>query len=235
MLTRFGKPKVRMIEKYDRKDDLRTHLAKWAQAYGAKPQPEWVHLFCHTLDVILMNWYMETELYHGTSEWDILCEGFIMTFNFEDKFDCIDKVLQEVKAAIFKIPRDHLELIQPDRNTQLSHVLECYNLTVEEEDEDPRKINILEIEGHREVEGPQIENPDITTPLKMKQVNIGIEEEHKFVKVGDYWDDMTVDKVTKLLCEYHDLFPPKFIELKGIIGDLGVMKIMLKPDVKPVK
>eukprot|EP00253_Pinus_taeda_P023002 PITA_23002 len=53
-------------------------------------------------------------------------------------------------------------------------------MTTEEEDEDPRKINILEIEGHCEVEGPHIENPDITTPLKTKQVNIGGQEAHSF-------------------------------------------------------
>ena len=50
-----------------------------------------------------MNWYIETELRHGTSEWDILREGFMMTFSFEDGFDSIDEVLQEVKAAIFRI------------------------------------------------------------------------------------------------------------------------------------
>ena len=44
-----------------------------------------------------------------------------------------------------------------------------------------------------------------------------------------------VDKVTKLLREYQDLFPTKFTDLKGIIGDLGMMKITLKPDMKPVK
>jgi len=59
-----------------------------------------------------MNWYVETELRHGTGEWDILCEGFIMTFSFEDGFDCIDEVLQEVKATIFRIPQDPLDLIQ---------------------------------------------------------------------------------------------------------------------------
>ena len=52
--------------------------------------PEWVHLFCHTLDVISMNWYLETEFRDGTGEWDILREGFIMTFSLEDGFDCID-------------------------------------------------------------------------------------------------------------------------------------------------
>ena len=40
------------------------------------------------------------------------------------------------------------------------------------------------------------------------------------MKIGDYWDDFTVDKVAKLLCEYQDLFPMKFSYLKGVIGDL---------------
>ena len=83
-----------------------------------------------------MNWYLETELCHGTSEWDILREGFIMTFRFEDKFDYIDEVLQEVKAVIFRIPKDPLDLKQRDWTTQLNHVLECYNVTTKEEYED---------------------------------------------------------------------------------------------------
>jgi len=84
----------------------------------------------------------------------------------------------------------------------LRHALDFYNVTTEEEDEDPRNIHIREAEGHREVEGPQIENPDITAPLKTRQVNIGTEAALKFVNVGDYWDDATVDKVVQLLREY---------------------------------
>lgn len=59
-----------------------------------------------------------------------------MTFSFEDGFDCIEKMLQEVKASIFRIPQDPLDLIKPEWATQLSHALECYNITVEEEDND---------------------------------------------------------------------------------------------------
>jgi len=117
----------------------------------------------------------------------------------------------------------------------MHHALESYNVTAGGEDEDPRNINILEAEGHHEVEGPQIENSDITAPLKTKQVNIGTEAEPKFAKIGDYWDDATVDKVVELLHEYQDLFTTKFSDLKCIIGDLGVMKITLKPDTKPIK
>ena len=33
--------------------------------------------------------------------------------------------------------------------------------------------------------------------------------------------------------EYQDLFPMKFLELKGIREDLGFMRITLKPDARP--
>lgn len=41
-------------------------------------------------------------------------------------------------------------------------------------------------------------------------------------------------KVAGLSTEYQDLFPMNFYELKGIVGDLGIMKITLKLDVRPV-
>ena len=83
----------------------------------------------------------------------------------------------------------------------MCRALECYNVTVEAEDEDPQKIKIPETKGHCEVQGPHIENPDITASGKTKQVNIGMEVEPKFVKIGDYWDDAKVDKVIEFLCE----------------------------------
>ena len=42
-------------------------------------------------------------------------------------------------------------------------------------------------------------------------------------------------KITDLLHEFQDLFPTKFTEMKGILGDLGEMKISLNPDAKPVR
>lgn len=81
----------------------------------------------------------------------------------------------------------------------------------------------------------KVENLDISEPLKTRQVNIGSEAEPKFPKIIDYWDKDTVDKVAELLHECWNLFPIKFLDLKGIIGDLGVMKITLKLDAKPIK
>lgn len=80
------------------------------QVYGEEPQPKWVHLFYHTLDVVPMNWYTETELHHRTSEWDFLCRGFLLT-TFEDFWsDTVDDALWAVKETIFKIPQESMEL-----------------------------------------------------------------------------------------------------------------------------
>lgn len=38
----------------------------------------------------------------------------------------------------------------------------------------------------------------------------------------------------ELLREYQDLFPTNFSNLEGIVGDLGIMNIILKLDSKPV-
>ena len=72
-------------------------------------------------------------------------------------------------------------------------------------------------------------------PLKIRKVNIGMEENPKFVNVRNYWDEETMAKITNLLHEFQYLFPTKFSEMKGILGDLGEMKISPKPDAKPVR
>jgi len=66
-------------------------------------------------------------------------------------------------------------------------------------------------------------------------VNIGTEAEKKFAKIGEYWDDAIVNKFIELLHKYKGFFPTNLLDLKGIIGDLGIMKITLKLDTKPIK
>jgi len=57
-------------------------------------------------------------------------------------------------------------------------------VTVNREENDLRNINSPKVEGHHDVEGPRIENPNITASLKTKQVNIRMEEKLKFEKLG---------------------------------------------------
>ena len=158
-----------------------------------------------------------------------------MTFSFKHGLESIDEALHEIKATIFSILQEPLEWFQPDQSTQLHQALECYNVTINEGDEDPRNINSPESEGQHEVEGPKAEIHDISEPLKTKQVNIGLEAQPKFSNIGDYWDEDTVDKVMNLLREYQDLFPTKFSDRNGIVGALGAMKINLNLNARPVK
>ena len=44
-----------------------------------------------------------------------------------------------------------------------------------------------------------------------------------------------MEKIIDLLHEFQDLFPTKFSEMTGILGDLGEMNIPLKPDAKLVQ
>jgi hypothetical protein len=66
-------------------------------------------------------------------------------------------------------------------------LLECYNVAKEEQDdEDPRNIQVLETEGERVVEGPELESFLYAQPLKTEKVNIGINENPRFLQIGDY-------------------------------------------------
>jgi hypothetical protein len=85
------------------------------------------------------------------------------------------------------------------------------------------------------MEGLGVELPFIGQPIKIKKFNIGTEETPKIANVGDYWDVATIDKITELLHEYQDLFPTKFIDMKGIKCPMGEIRIPLKPGAKPVK
>ena len=77
------------------------------------------------------------------------------------------------------------------------------------------------------VEGSGISTDQFLKPLKIKKVNIGSPENPKFTNIGDYWDEEIVAKITDLLLEYQDLFPTSFSEMKGIVNNLGQMKIPL--------
>ena len=113
--------------------------------------------------------------------------------------------------------------------------MECYNVVNRTNDDDPPKIHILKYQGSRAVEGSCLSNDKFLKPLRTKKVNIGSPKNMKFANIGDYWDDQTIGKITDLLHKFKDLFPTKFSKMKGIIGDLGEMKIPLKPDTKSVK
>jgi hypothetical protein len=69
----------------------------------------------------------------------------------------------------------------------------------------------------------------------VKKVNIGTNDNPKMASIGYYWDEQIIERIIELLCEYSDLFPKNFTEMKGIEGELGEMKIPLKPEARSVR
>jgi hypothetical protein len=85
------------------------------------------------------------------------------------------------------------------------------------------------------VEGPYLESELFFTPIKVNKVNIEMNENPKMESIGDYWDEKTIERITELLCEYNDIFPTIFTEMKGIERELGEMNIPLKLEARPVR
>ena len=115
-------------------------------------------------------------------------------------------------------------------------MMEWYKLSRKlEYDDELHNINIPDTEGIQDVAAPDVLMDPMTQPLKIKKVNIGTEENPKFFNIGNYWDEETMAKATYLLHEFQYLFPTKFLEMKGILGGVGEMKIALKLDAKPIR
>ena len=142
---------------------------------------------------------MEAELRQDTVSWDCLVHSFMHTFYTNDVYPALDAAIRIIHTKVF----DDQEVLEhrPDWPTQEAHAVECYNFTIDEDD-DPRNIAIPESEGCCDIHGPAVEAPEVTQPLKTRTVNIGSKTQPKLATIDDYWDEEMVSKVTQLLHEY---------------------------------
>jgi hypothetical protein len=135
----------------------------------------------------------------GTKIWTTLQQNFTVTFSFEHENPNIDVALKRIRGVIF-IKEPDIELItkeQQQNKQTIKELLSCYHVQEEGPDEDdPHDIQIEEVEGERDVEGPPIESEVISVPIKIKKVNIGTVEQPKMASIGDYWDEQTVESIT---------------------------------------
>ena len=168
---------------------------------------------------------MYIELRQGAQYWERITKQFRQTFDFADEQPTVDAALQTIKEKIFvEIPVEEANAHQC--NVAIQQWMAFYNLA-EDPDDDLTNINIPESEGTHIVEGSGISSDQFLKPLKIKKVNIGSPKNPKFANIRDYWDRETVMKITDLLHEYQDILPTNFSEMKGIVDDLGEMKIPL--------
>ena len=95
-----------------------------------------------------------------------------LTFD-QSEYPSVDDALELVHIKIADNPLPIC--IQTNWTTQIENARECYNFTIDEED-DPRNINIPKSKRSHAVVGPIIDYLEITKKLNIKKINIGIEE-----------------------------------------------------------
>ena len=180
------------------------------------------------------SWYVVVELHRTITTWEELSVFFVQTFSFQDENPEVCNALHIIRDVVLKfIPVAYP--VDPHANCSIQSMMMCYNLSMEpEDDEDMHNVNILEYEGSRSFIVLDIPTKLMNQPLRIKKFDIGITENLKFSNVGDYWGKEMIAKITNLLYEFHDLFPTRFSKMKGILGDLGEMKIPLESDAKPI-
>ena len=90
-----------------------------------------------------------------------MTQNFVTTFLFESQYPSIDQALQIVRHKVFKEASNlPLEQEEDKWTVPLQKLQGCYNINVDEDD-DPRKVNIAETEGQRDIEGPGVKLPFI--------------------------------------------------------------------------
>ena len=86
-------------------------------------------------------------------------------------------------------------------------MMTCYNASGEiDDEEDPRAVDIPELEGTHDIVAPEVPGDKFKQLLKLKKVNIRTIEDPKFASIGDYWDDSTMGKVIDLLHDFRTYF-----------------------------
>jgi len=102
-------------------------------------------------------------------------QNLVITFEFENESTKIDTTLKLVRDRIFEEPEVEVVKSYQKQNQQIVKQLLHYCHLVEEDptEENSCNIEILEVEGKREVEKPQLWSDEFSVPLNIKKVNIG--------------------------------------------------------------
>jgi hypothetical protein len=115
-----------------------------------------VHKFINALDTTPITRYLQVELHLITADWEGMNQNFVTTLLFDSQYPYVDQELYIVRHIVFEeasVPP--LEQEEDKWTVPLQKLQGCYNINVDEDD-DPRKVNIIETEGQRDVEGPRV-------------------------------------------------------------------------------
>jgi hypothetical protein len=183
MQVRFGTEVENITPKYTGESDPTDHVEKCMILWSSISKIEWTHKFIHK-DTIMKNWYLELEIRKETTRWEELDHRLKVTFTFEHESSSIDATLQAIQTKIF-LEEGSMELVLVCRSHKatmtIHELLECYNVSKEEHDEeDTINVQVPKTEGEHVVEGPNLESVAYTQPINTRKVNIGTTENPKF-------------------------------------------------------
>ena len=71
--------------------------------------------------------------------------------------------------------------------------------------------------------------------IKTKEFDISNDDRPKMVQIRYYWSDKKKIDIVNLLKEYQYVFSRDYKDLKGLVEEMGEMKIKLIPRTKPIK
>jgi hypothetical protein len=99
-----------------------------------------------------------------------MTQKFIATFLFESQYPIVDHGLLVVRHKFFEeAPNLPLDKEEDEWTAPLHKLQGCYNIN-DDEDDDPRNVNIVETEGKRDIEWPRIELPFIGQTIKSRKL-----------------------------------------------------------------
>ena len=73
------------------------------------------------------------------------------------------------------------------------------------------------------------------TKVKTKETDISNDNRPKMARIGDYWSEEKTTEIVNLLMEFKYVFAWDYKYLKGLVAEMGEMKIDIKPDAQPIK
>ena len=71
--------------------------------------------------------------------------------------------------------------------------------------------------------------------VKTKEFDISNDDRPKMEKIGDYQSEEQRTEIVNLMKEFQDVFARDYKDLKGLVHEMGKMKIDIKPDARPIK
>ena len=67
--------------------------------------------------------------------------------------------------------------------------------------------------------------------VKTREFDISNNDRTKMANIGDYWSEEQTIEIVNLLKDFQDVFSRDYKDLKGLVHEMGEMKINIKPDI----